>query len=114
MHKIIALLISVVMMLSSCAVSEIPEKIGLDDIGRKIKEKFGMKEGSIIVFKADKENPTSDEMNTVAELLEIRLKNMGYTEADITVRGANRIRVEIPSLSDPRGSSGGSWTESGA
>ncbi len=57
--------------------------------------------GSVIVFKANKANPTSDEMETVAELLQNRLTNMGYTEADVTVQGDSSVRVEIPSFSNP-------------
>ena len=57
--------------------------------------------GSVIVFKAKKENPSQDEMNTVAELLRTRLDNMGYTESDISVQGSDKVRVEIPSFSNP-------------
>ncbi len=57
--------------------------------------------GSVIVFTAEKENPTADEMDTVAALLQTRLDNMGYTEADISVQGEKSVRVEIPSFSNP-------------
>lgn len=57
--------------------------------------------GSVIVFKAEKENPTSEEMDTVAALLRTRLDNMGYTESDISVQGTDSVRVEIPSFSNP-------------
>lgn len=57
--------------------------------------------GSIIVFKAEKENPSSEEMDTVASLLRTRLDGMGYTEADISVQGSDSVRVEIPSFSNP-------------
>ncbi len=57
--------------------------------------------GSVIVFKAEKENPSSEEMDTVAALLQTRLDGMGYTEADISVQGEDSVRVEIPSFSNP-------------
>ncbi len=57
--------------------------------------------GSVIVFTAEKENPSADEMDTVAALLRTRLDNMGYTEADVSVQGEKSVRVEIPSFSNP-------------
>lgn len=57
--------------------------------------------GSVIVFKAEKANPTSDEMDTVAALLRTRVDNMGYMESEISVQGSDCVRVEIPSFSNP-------------
>ncbi len=57
--------------------------------------------GSVIVFEAGKENPSSEEMETVAAMLQTRLDNMGYTEADVSIQGEKSVRVEIPSFSNP-------------
>lgn len=57
--------------------------------------------GSVIVFKAEKDDPTAEEMDTVASLLRTRLDSMGYTESDISVQGSDSVRVEIPSFSNP-------------
>jgi len=57
--------------------------------------------GSVIVFQAEKENPTKEEMDSAAQVITKRLENMGYTEADITVQGEDKVRAEIPSFSNP-------------
>ncbi len=57
--------------------------------------------GSVIVFTAEKESPSAEEMDTVAALLQTRLDGMGYTEADVSVQGEKSVRVEIPSFSNP-------------
>ena len=60
-----------------------------------------LKGGSVIVYEAQVDNPTDDQMDTVAGMLRLRLDNLDYTEATVTRQGTNKIRVEIPSVSDP-------------
>ena len=60
-----------------------------------------LKGGSVIVFKAQEANPSDEQMDTVVNMMRIRLDGLGYTEAIITRQGINKVRIEIPSVSDP-------------
>ncbi len=60
-----------------------------------------LKGGSVIVFEAQEENPTDEQMNTVANMMVTRLDGLGYTEATVTRQGTKKVRIEIPSISDP-------------
>ena len=60
-----------------------------------------LKGGSVIVYEAQVENPTEDQMDTVASMLRTRLDGLGYSEATVTRQGAKKVRIEIPSVSDP-------------
>lgn len=60
-----------------------------------------LKGGSVIVFEAQEENPTDDQMNTVANMMRTRLDGLGYSEAVVTRQGAKKVRIEIPSISNP-------------
>lgn len=60
-----------------------------------------LKGGSVIVYEAQIDNPTDDQMDTVASMLRTRLDGIGYSEATVTRQGAKKVRIEIPSVSDP-------------
>ncbi len=60
-----------------------------------------LKGGSVIVFEAQENNPTDEQMETVTNMMRTRLDGLGYTEATVTRQGLNKVRIEIPSLSDP-------------
>ena len=60
-----------------------------------------LKGGSVIVYEAQVDNPTDEQMDTVASMLRTRLDGLGYSEATVTRQGTNKVRVEIPSVSDP-------------
>ncbi len=60
-----------------------------------------LKGGSVIVFEAQEANPSDEQMDTVVNMMRIRLDGLGYTEATITRQGTNKVRIEIPSVSDP-------------
>lgn len=60
-----------------------------------------LKGGSVIVFEAQEENPTDEQMDTVANMMMTRLEGLGYTEATVTRQGSKKVRIEIPSMSDP-------------
>lgn len=58
--------------------------------------------GSVLTFEADKEDVTSEEMDTVEAVMRTRLAGEGYTEARVSRNQSviGRIRVEIPSVTD--------------
>lgn len=60
-----------------------------------------LKGGSVIVYEAQVANPTDDQMNTVSNMLRTRLDSLGYSEATVTRQGTKKVRIEIPSVSDP-------------
>lgn len=60
-----------------------------------------LKGGSVIVFEAQEENPSEEQMNTVANMMRTRLDGLGYSEATVTRQGVKKVRIEIPSISDP-------------
>ncbi len=60
-----------------------------------------LKGGSVIVFEAQEENPSDEQMNTVANMMRTRLDGLGYSEAAVTRQGEKKVRIEIPSVSDP-------------
>ncbi len=57
--------------------------------------------GSYIVYEADVENPSAEDMATVRAMLRQRLDSLGYTEATLAASGDNRIAIEIPAITDP-------------
>ncbi len=60
-----------------------------------------LKGGSVIVFEAQEDDPTEEQMDTVANMMMTRLEGLGYTEATVTRQGSKKVRIEIPSMSDP-------------
>lgn len=60
-----------------------------------------LKGGSVIVFEAQVADPTDEQMNTVANMMRTRLDGLGYSEATVTRQGVKKVRIEIPSVSDP-------------
>lgn len=70
-------------------------------------EKYGIRQGldltggSVITFEAEAENVTAEQMNTVVAVMRKRLDSANYTEATVAVQGEKRVRIEIPSVSNP-------------
>lgn len=62
---------------------------------------FDLTGGSVIVYEADAEAPSDDQMDTVVDIMYKRLTNMGFTEATVTRQGTNRVSVEIPTITNP-------------
>jgi protein-export membrane protein SecD len=60
-----------------------------------------LKGGSVIVFEAQENDPSEEQMNTVANMMRTRLDGLGYSEATVTRQGTKKVRIEIPSVSDP-------------
>lgn len=65
-----------------------------------IKQGLDLSGGAYIVYEAEKENPTSDEMKSAISLIRGRLDRKGYTEAEVAAQGSKRIRVDIPGVED--------------
>lgn len=63
--------------------------------------------GSVITYEAQRDEnnsdiPLSEGMDTAIAMLRQRLNNLGYLEAQITKVGSDRIRIEIPAISNPK------------
>ena len=65
-----------------------------------ITQGLDLKGGTVIVYKAQTENPSEEDMDTVASMLRTRLDGQGYTEATLTRQGTDKIRVELPDVQD--------------
>ena len=57
--------------------------------------------GVTILYEADIDNPTTDDMNAANNLMRRRLDERGYTEATTGREGTRQIRVNIPGVEDP-------------
>ena len=64
-------------------------KLGLDLSG-----------GAYIVYQAEKEDVTPEEMDNAVSLIQRRLDRKGWSEGEASKEGDNRIRVEIPGIED--------------
>lgn len=56
--------------------------------------------GVYIVYEADTDNPTAEQMASAVSMIRTRVDAKGWTEADVLQEGDNRIRVEIPGVDD--------------
>ncbi|MEG1441511.1 MAG: protein translocase subunit SecD [Oscillospiraceae bacterium] len=65
-----------------------------------ITQGLDLKGGTVIVYKAQAESPSEDDMSTVVSMLRTRLDNQGYTEASVTRQGEDKVRVELPDVQD--------------
>lgn len=65
-----------------------------------ITQGLDLKGGTVIVYKAQTDNPTDDEMDTVVSMLRTRLDSQNYTEATLTRQGTDKVRVELPDVQD--------------
>ncbi len=67
-----------------------------------IKRGLDLAGGSVIVFEADTTEDVSEEnMSAVKAVLRSRLDMQGYHEAVLSQQGDKRVRVEIPSITNP-------------
>ncbi len=73
---------------------------GIFDPEKGIKKGIDLAGGSVIVFQADAENPTEEEMQTVQTIFETRLYNAGYSEGRASIGEGGQITVEIPAVFD--------------
>lgn len=65
-----------------------------------IKLGLDLQGGVNIVYEAAIEKPTAEDMAAAVQMIRTRLDKEGYTEADATKEGSNRIRVDIPGVED--------------
>lgn len=65
---------------------------------RNIKQGLDLKGGVNFVFEA--QNPKDDDMIKAESIIRRRLDSKNYTEATVSIQGANRLRVEIPDVDD--------------
>ncbi len=66
-----------------------------------IKQGLDLVGGSVITFEAEANSTTAEQMATVVSVMRKRLDNAGYTEANVSVQGEKRVRIEIPAVSNP-------------
>ena len=58
--------------------------------------------GSVIVFEADTDSPTPEQLNSAQSVLRTRLDGLMLHDATIEhLQATNRLRVEIPAMGDP-------------
>lgn len=67
---------------------------------KNIRQGLDLRGGVSIIYQADKNNPTADEMSSAKSLIQGRLDRKNFTEAEVAVQGTNRIRVDIPGVDD--------------
>lgn len=65
-----------------------------------IKQGLDLKGGVYIVYQAEKDNPTDEEMAAAIAMIQERLDRKNWTEAECSREGINKIRVEIPGVDD--------------
>lgn len=65
-----------------------------------ITQGLDLKGGSVIVFEADADDPSEQDMDTVVQTIRKRLDLQGYTEAAVELQGSNKVRVELPDVQD--------------
>ncbi len=56
--------------------------------------------GVSILYEADLDNPTMDDMKSAEALIRERLDRDGYTDAEVSISGTNRLAVDIPGVED--------------
>lgn len=67
---------------------------------RNIELGLDLQGGVSIVYEADVENPTPEEMDSAVSMIRQRLDRKGNTDAEVSIEGTNRILVEIPGVTD--------------
>lgn len=97
------LIIAILAYIAACGLTignfSIPKAL---DAEKGIKRGLDLAGGSVIVFEADTtESVSSENMEAVQQVLRNRLDTNGYFEATVSQQGDNRVRVEIPSVTDP-------------
>lgn len=94
------LLIAAVLYISLFGITGTPVTGALKE-NSGIKQGLDLSGGSVITYQAEVETPSDDDMSTVVSMLRTRLDSLGYTEANITRQGVNKIRIELPNVDDP-------------
>lgn len=64
----------------------------------RIRQGLDLKGGISVVFEAP--NATPEDMQKVEKIIRFRLDSKNYTEGTVAIEGENRVRVEIPGITD--------------
>lgn len=75
----------------------------IGDVGNTIKLGLDIEGGVVVVFEAETEKKDTELEALMTETIEIisrRVNSLGLTEPNITKEGLNRIRIELPGVSD--------------
>lgn len=67
---------------------------------KNIKLGLDLKGGVYVVYQADKDSPTEEEMSAAVSMLQERVAYKGWYDAEVSKENTNRIRVEIPGVED--------------
>ena len=65
-----------------------------------IRQGLDLQGGVTILYEADVDNPSNEDMNAANNMLRRRLDGKNYTEADTARQGFRQIRVDIPGVDD--------------
>lgn len=76
-------------------------KYGALDAEHGVRRGLDLTGGSVIVYEADAESASAADMSKVESIMRKRLDGLGYTEATVSLQGEKRVRIEIPSITDP-------------
>ncbi len=67
---------------------------------RNIDLGLDLRGGVSILYEADLENPTTEDMKAAESMIRERLDRKGYTDAEVSISGGDRIAVDIPGIED--------------
>ncbi len=67
---------------------------------RNIDLGLDLRGGVSILYEADLDNPTSEDMESAETMIRDRLDSRGYTDAEVSISGDNRLAVDIPGVED--------------
>lgn len=90
------------------AVTQTPEETAEDNkapaaVQKTIKLGLDLQGGVNIVYEPVLDRrPTDEEMSAARTMIQKRLDAKGYTEAEVSLEGGDRIRVDIPGVADPQ------------
>ncbi len=99
---IVVLIIALLSYIAACGVT-----IGNYKISPVLDEENGIKRGldlaggAVIVYEAQADSVSENDMNAVISVLRNRLDTQGYFEGTVSQQGDKRVRVEIPSITNP-------------
>lgn len=79
------------------------EEIPTTNVKKSIKLGLDLQGGVNIVYEpALDQKPTQDDLSAARTMIQKRLDAKGYTEAEVSIEGTERIRVDIPGVEDPQ------------
>lgn len=76
-------------------------KYGALDAEHGVRRGLDLTGGSVIVYEAEADHASAEDMSKVESIMRKRLDGLGYTEATVSIQGEKRVRIEIPSITDP-------------